>query len=59
MPDTLQSGPANQPRSDEESGTYEADLPTDGKDKKGEQMIEALGRDKPGPKLSESLPRKE
>ena len=30
----------------------EEDIPSDGKDEKGEQMIQELGRDKPGPPLS-------
>ena len=30
----------------------EEDIPSDGKDEKGEQMIKELGSDKPGPALS-------
>ena len=54
MPQTPQPDPANQPRPNEEPGiTHEDDVPSDGKDEQGEQMIEELGRDKPGPKLSD------
>ena len=60
MPQTPKSGPANQPRTDEEPGlTQEEDIPSDGKDKKGEQMMEELGRNKPGPKLSDPPASKE
>lgn len=53
MPQTRQSDQANQPRSDKEPDlSQEEDLPSDGKDEEGEQMIKELGRDKPGPKLS-------
>lgn len=30
----------------------EESVPTDGKDRKGERMMEELGRDKPGPPLA-------
>ena len=38
---------------DEPEIAHEEDIPSDGKDKKGEQMMEELGRNKPGPKLSD------
>lgn len=48
-----QPDPAQQPRSNEEPRiTQEEAVPSDGKDKKGEQMMEELGRNKPGPALS-------
>lgn len=46
--------PASQPSTNEEPRiAQEDDIPSDGKDEKGEQMMEELGRDKPGPALSE------
>ncbi len=46
--------PASQPSANEEPRiAQEDDIPSDGRDKKGEQMMEELGRDKPGPPLSE------
>ena len=60
MPQTAQSDPAHQPRNNEEpSVTQEEDVPSDGKDEQGEQMIKELGKDKPGPKLSEPQSDKE
>lgn len=54
MPDQ-QPTPNQPPRSNEEPGiTQEESVPSDGKDKKGEQMMEELGRDKPGPELSDA-----
>ena len=32
--------------------TQEESVPTDGKDRQGERMMEELGRDKPGPPLA-------
>ena len=53
MPQTPQSHPANQPRTNMEPGlTLEEDVPSDGKDEQGEQMIKDLGRNKPGANLS-------
>lgn len=47
-----QTAPAQQPPSNEEPRiTQEEAVPSDGKDKKGEQMMEELGRSKPGPTL--------
>lgn len=60
MPQTPQSDPANQPRSDKKSDiTQEEDVPSDGNDEEGEQMIKDPGRDKPGPKLSDPQAGKE
>lgn len=60
MPNTPKPDSANQPRTDEEPGiTQEEDIPSDGKDEKGEQMIKDLGRDKPGPELSDSQSSKQ
>ena len=54
MLQTLSPGPADQPRPNQEPGiTHEEDVPSDGKDEQGEQMMEELGRDKPEPKLSD------
>lgn len=54
MPQTPKPGAANQPHTDEEPVlTQEEDIPSDGKDTKGEQMMEELGRNKPGPPLSD------
>lgn len=50
-----QATPPQPPRSNEEPGiTQEEAVPSDGKDKKGEQMMEELGRNKPGPALSDA-----
>lgn len=50
-----QTAPAQQPPSNEEPRiTQEEAVPSDGKDEKGEQMMEELGRSKPGPALSET-----
>ncbi|KQP11796.1 hypothetical protein [Pseudorhodoferax sp. Leaf267] len=60
MPDTHKPDPADQPRIDEEPGiTQEEAVPSDGKDTHGEKMMEELGRDKPGPKLSNTPAEKE
>lgn len=54
MPQTPKPDPANQPHTDDEPEiAQEEDIPSDGKDKKGEKMMEELGRDKPGPQLSD------
>lgn len=50
-----QPDPPQQPRSNEEPRiTQEEAVPSDGKDQKGEQMMEELGRNKPGPALSDA-----
>ena len=60
MQDANAPDPADQTRTDEEPGiTQEEAVPSDGKDQKGEQMMEELGRDKPGPKLSDTPAAKE
>ena len=50
---TIDSKPAaHPPRSNEESQiTQEEAVPSDGKDKEGEKMMEKLGVDKPGKPL--------
>lgn len=54
MPQTPKPDPTKMPHTDDEPEiAHEEDIPSDGKDKKGEQMMEELGRDKPGPKLSD------
>lgn len=54
MPQTPQPGTADPPRTQEEPGiTQEEDVPSDGKDEHGEQMMKELGRDQPDPKLSD------
>ena len=54
MPQTAQSDPAHQPRNNEEPRvTQEEDVPSDGKDEQGEQMMKELGRAKPNPILSD------
>ena len=54
MPQTPKPDPAKMPHTDDEPEiAHEEDIPSDGKDKKGEQMMEELGRNKPGPKLSD------
>lgn len=59
MPHDSQASTGGQPPKNEAPGTIdEADIPSDGKDEKGEQMIEELGRDKPGPELSGAEPGK-
>jgi len=56
MPQIPQANPAHQPRNNEEPGvTQEEDIPSNGKDKRSEE----LGRDKPGPKLSDPRAGKE
>lgn len=48
------AAPAPHPSTNEEPRiAQEEDIPSDGKDEKGEQMIKELGSDKPGPALSE------
>lgn len=48
------AAPSRPPHGNEEPElTQEESVPTDGKDKKGERMMEELGRDKPGPALHE------
>lgn len=60
MPQNAQSDPAHPPRTDKEPGlTHEEDVPSDGKDEQGEQMIEELGQDKPGPHLADPQAGKE
>lgn len=57
MPQTPKPDTAKQPLTNEEPAlAREEDIPSDGRDPKGEQMMEELGRDKPGPKLSEDPP---
>jgi len=54
-----QTTPAPQPTSNEEPRiTQEEAVPSDGKDTKGEQMMEELGRSKPGPALDKATPAK-
>ena len=48
------AAPAPHPSTNEEPRiAQEEDIPSDGKDGQGEKMMEELGRDKPGPKLSD------
>lgn len=57
MPQTPKPDRAKQPHTDDEPEmAQEEDIPSDGKDPKGEQMMQELGRNKPGPQLSEDPP---
>jgi hypothetical protein len=49
MPDTHQHPP---PMKDEPEPNAEESVPSDGKDREGEKMMEELGRDKPGKPLA-------
>ena len=54
MAQTPKPDPAKMPHThDEPEIAQEEDIPSDGKDGQGEKMMEELGRDKPGPKLSD------
>lgn len=57
MSQTPEPDAAEQPSTNEEPAlAQEEDIPSDGKDRKSEQMMEELGRDKPGPKWSVDPP---
>lgn len=60
MPETPQPDVGDSPRIDKERGfALEEDIPSDGKDEKGEQMIEELGRNQPDERSAPSTPTKE
>lgn len=60
MPQTPQSDPAEQARTDREPDiTQEEDVPSEGKDEQGEQMMNELRRDKPSTNFSDLLGGKE
>ena len=45
--------PAKDQSNEEPDIVQEESIPSDGKDRKGEKMMEELGRDKPAPPLSD------
>lgn len=51
MPDDRRPPPVP-PMKDEPEPTAEESVPSDGKDREGEKMMEELGRDKPGKPLA-------